>query len=478
MMLTPLTELTVLQPYVWLGDPHMWTDAKSRLSIRFAMYESLVRYGERGDYGPALAQAWRLEADARTWTFNLRDDVLFHNGDTLKAGDVVATLGRACDPEMVGELGTKGLYNSYLGGAVFEALDDRTVRVVTPEPMADLLDLLVRLPIVPQRALTDLAHRPVGSGPYRFVEAEGDRRVVMQRFEGYWGVQPPVEKLYWRAEPNAERRIDALLAGRADIITEVGLEGKQFIETTGQADVVALDSSLCVIFLCNARSGVCADKRVRQALNYALDVPQIVQEVKGGAARPLNGPLTPRHFGYDPLTRPYSYDPDKARSLLAEAGYAGGLDLILDVPTVHPDEAFSLAQQLAEQYAQIGITTQIKTFSDRPAYAEMVKSKQIHDACCFDSSPLSTFRCLREKFHSGMAGPWWQGYSNPQVDALLEQAWVTLDDARRQELYRRSYRMMRDDAPWIFLYSPTHFWGVGPRARGWTVGIDELVRPA
>ena len=95
MMLTPLTELTVLQPYVWLGDPHMWTDAKSRLSIRFAMYESLVRYGERGGYGPALAQAWRLEADARTWTFNLRDDVLFHNGDTLKAGDVVATLGRA-----------------------------------------------------------------------------------------------------------------------------------------------------------------------------------------------------------------------------------------------------------------------------------------------------------------------------------------------------------------------------------------------
>ena len=106
----------------------------------------------------------------------------------------------------------------------------------------------------------------------------------------------------------------------------------------------------------------------------------------------------------------------------------------------------------------------------------MVKAKQIDDACCFDSSPLSTYRIMREKFHSGIRGPWWQGYTNAEVDTLLNQAWTTADVTRRRDLYRRAYRLIRDDAPWIFLYNSILFWGVGPRARGWTPGIDGLVR--
>ena len=476
MNLKPAKELIVLQSYVDLGDPHVWSDARNRLSIRFAIYEPLVRHDGRGTYRPALAQSWTLKDDAQTWTFQLRTDVTFHNGDTLKAQDVVATLERVCATDLPGELGTQGLYSSYLAGSAIKALDDHTVRLVTPEPMADLLDLLVELPIVPQRTLAGLSDAPVGSGPYRFVKADDDC-IAMEGFDGYWGGRPPVEKLYWKAEPGARQRVAALLAGEADIVTEIDLLGKQAIEAAEHASVVALESSLCVILMCNAQSGVCTDRRVRQALNYALDMSEIIDAIKDGAARPLNGPLTPLHLGYDPSTPPYPHDPDKARALLAEAGYAGGLELVIDIPTTHPDEAPDLAQCVAAQYAQIGIETQIQVFHDRPGYAEMVKAKRIDDACCFDSSPLSTYRCLREKFHSGIAGPWWQGYSNQQVDTLLEQAWATADNARRQALYRRAYRIIRDDAPWIFLYSPNYFWGVGPRARGWTAEISGLVRP-
>ena len=473
----PTKKLTVLQSYVQWGDPHVWSDARNRLSIRFAIYESLVRYGERGLYRPALAQSWTLEDDARTWTFNLRTDVTFHNRDALRAQDVVATLERARDPEMAGELGTKGLCQSYLEGATIEAVGEHTVRLVTPQPMADLLDLLVEIPIVPQSALADLPDAAVGSGPYRLVET-GDDRIIMDAFEDYWEGRPPVKRLYWRAEPDAQRRVEALLADEADLITEVTTEGRRTIEATGQATVVALESSVCTVFMCNARSGVCADRRVRQALNYALDVPAIIETVMDGAACPINGPLAPMHFGYDTSTPPYPYDPGKAKALLAEAGYAEGLRLVLDVPTILPDEAPRLAQCLAEQYALVGITTEIKEFTDRPGYAEMVKAKQIDDACCFDSSPLSTYRVMREKFHSGIRGPWWQGYTNPEVDALLDQARSTADNVRRRDLYRRAYRLIRDDVPWIFLYNSTFFWGVGPRARGWTVGIDGLVRLA
>jgi peptide/nickel transport system substrate-binding protein len=475
MTLLPTKRLTVLQPQVRLGDPHVSSDDRNSLSIIFAMYEALVCRDGGGGYLPALAESWTLEDDACTWTFNLRWPVTFHNGDTLEAQDVVATLERVCNPTMGGELGSQGVYGSYLEGAVIKALDDRTVRIVAARPFADLLDLIVKFPIVARRALDGLPGTPVGSGPYRFVEVEGDL-VVMKAFSEYWGGQPPAEEVYWRAEPDAARRVEALLSDEADLVADVTPEGVRNIGASGQVALFTSDSSVCATFMCNLQSGVCTDGRVRQALNYALDVPQLIETVMEGAARPLNGPLTARHFGCDPSTPPYPYDPAKARSLLAEAGYADGLRFVLDVPTILPDEAPHLARRMAEQYAEVGISTEVKEFTDRPAYADMVRAKQIDDACCFDSSPLSTYRVLREKFHSGVCGPWWQGYANAQVDALIDQAQATADNTQRRDLYRRAYRMIRDDAPWIFLYSPTYSWGVGSRARGWTAGNDGLIK--
>jgi len=439
-----------------------------------ALYEPLIQHGSGGDYQPCLATHYRTEDDARTWTFKLRTDVTFHNGHVLEAEDVVATLERACDPVLGGKMGTQGVYQSYLEDAAVKAVDSHTVRLVKAWPMSDLLDLLVDIPIVPKRALDDLPDTPVGSGPYCLAEAE-DNNLVMKAFRNYWRGEPPVETVYWRAEPDPERRIADLLAHEADIVADVSVQNKRTIEATEHCRVVASQSSLCIIYMCNAQSGVCTNKLVRQALNYALDTPKIIDTLKGGAGRPLNGPLTPSHLGYDPSTSPYGHDPAAARALLAEAGYADGLHLILDVPTSLPDEAPKLAQLMAEQYASVGITTEIKTFPDRERYADMVRAKRIDDACCFDSSPLSTYRIFREKVHSGVRGPWWQGYSNPEVDMLIDQAQAAVDIAVRRALYRRAHRIIRDDAPWIFLYSPIYLWGIGPRARGWTAGIDGLI---
>lgn len=172
----------------------------------------------------------------------------------------------------------------------------------------------------------------------------------------------------------------------------------------------------------------------------------------------------------------YPHDPVRARSLLAEAGYESGMDLVLDIPATLPDEAPRLAKQMARQYERVGIRTEIKEFSDRPAYAEMVRAKQVHDACCFDSSPLSTYRVLREKFHSVGRGPWWQGYTDPSVDGLIDCAQATVDLNIRRDLYRRAYATISESAPWIFLYNPTLMWGIGPKLGGWTPQLDGLIR--
>ena len=474
MRLQPTKEFTVLQSRVRLSDPHVWSDDRNHLSIRWAIYEPLVHYDQGGKYRPGLAESWTLEDDARTWTFRLRDSVTFHNGDMLTAQDVVASLNRARDPEMAGELGTSGLYQSYLGESEIEALDECIVRIVPSEPMADLLDLLMEIPIVARSDLDSLPDVHMGSGPYRLKEV-GSGYALMEAFSGYWAGQPPMDTVYWRAEPDESRRVAALLADKADLVTEVSPRSKREIESS-ELRVVEAESSLCVIFMCNAKSGACVDKRVRQALNHALNVAEIIDTVKGGAGKPLNGPLTPLHLGFDPTVSPYPYDPGEAKGLLAEAGYVSGLRLTLDIPTSVPDEAPHLAQIMSQQFARVGITIEINTVSDRQEYAEMVRNKEIHDACCFDSSPLSTFRVLREKFHSGLAGPWWQGYSNSQVDELLNRAQSTPDRQRRQELYRRAYRIIHDDAPWLFLYSPTLLWAIGPRAHGWGPGIDGVIR--
>lgn len=473
--LPPTLELTILQPTVSLADPHIASDNKHRLSILAALCEALVCRDERGRYQPALAQSWQTTDEARAWTFRLRPGVRCHNGDILTAADAVASLERAFSPALGGDLGTEGLYQSYFQGATLQAADDQTFHLRLARPMADALDLLVDIPILPQRTLADLPQRLSGSGPYCLVEVQPDS-MMMEAFADYWGGPPPVKRLYWQAEPDGERRVKLLLAGQVDLIAQVPMSAQTVLQNSVEAELITAPGSVCTVFMNNLRSGVCADRRVRQALNYALDVPAIIERIMGGAARPLNGPLTELHFGYDPATPPYPYDPARAKALLAEAGYGEGLDVILDVPVILPDEAIPLAHLMAEQYAQVGIAAHIREFGDRPGYANMVKAKQIDDACCFDSSPLSTYRCLREKFHSGVAGPWWQGYANPAVDALLDRAEATIDEIQRQTLYRQAYGRIRDDAPWIFLYSPSLAWGIGPRARGWQPGIDGLIR--
>jgi len=467
--------LTVMQSSVSLGDPHICSDSVNRLSLVFSVYEALVARDHDGRYQPSLAESWVVSGDGLSWTFTLREDVTFHNGEVLEAEDVVATLERVLDPSIGGSFGTQGVYLSYLEGAEISAGDSRTVTIVTGEPMADLFDLLVAMPISPASELGRLPDEYIGSGPWRIREQTGSR-TIMEAHDDWWGGTPAWSEIHWIAESDPGRRAEALLAGEVDVIADIGLREKEQIVEAGSALTHELDSGLCIIFMCNALQGACADRRVRQALNYALDVEAIIREVKGGAATRLNGYLTPHHFGYDPGTPAYPHNPEWARSLLAEAGYADGFDLVLDIPAAMPNEAPELARLMAEQYREVGISVEIVVHEDRAAYSEMVREKRINDACCFDSSPRSTWRVLREKISSDLRGPWWEGYDNPRVNELIGEAAATFDNRERQALYREIFELITDDAPWIFLYSPTRFWGVSSTTmQDWRPRADQLL---
>jgi len=477
--MTPQDTITIVQPRINIGDPHICSDSKSRVSMLLSLYEALVRREPDGVYVPCLAENWRLDDDARTWTFNLREGVRFHNGEEMRARDVVASLDRVRDPSLGGELGTEGVYASYIGDASIEAIDEQTVRIVTSEAMADLLDLVVAFPIAPENALNELSENHVGTGPYRFVESGGSE-AVYEAFPEYWGDAPRIKRVTWRLVRSSEEMAEMLISGEADVAPGLSRRDAESIESSGKAGYVSRDGSMCWIFMYNCSKGPCDDRKVRQALNYALDKREIIDRLLPGAAEPLKGVLTPLHVGYDPSVPGYPYDPEKAMRLLAEAGHRSGLSLLVNKPRGNEYRTQELVDIVGEMYSKVGVTLEVDSYGglDAGGYSDKVRSKEIGDMCWFDSSPLSTFRVMREKIHSGLRGPWWEGYENPGVDRLIEEAAATVDQRDRKTMYERIYKMTSLDPPWVFLYRPLYFWGVSPRLRGWTPGVDGLILPA
>jgi peptide/nickel transport system substrate-binding protein len=206
-----------------------------------------------------------------------------------------------------------------------------------------------------------------------------------------------------------------------------------------------------IIFMLNAAKGPCADPRVRRALSLAVDRQRVIDRVLDGDGVPLTGYVSAAHLGADPAPGD-RFDPARARALLAEAGYGGGLTLHVDTPTRLPDEAQALTAEVADQLGALGVTLVPHVIENRVRYAERVRDKRIHDLCVFDSSPMSTFRVLYEKIDSRVRGSWWEGYRDPEIETLLDAARRTPDTARRSDLYTQAYHALGRNPAWLTLY--------------------------
>ena len=226
---TIVDKITVIQSSVSIGDPHIVSDSANRNGIIYSIYEALVKLDHEGNFQPSLAESWSVAEDSRTWTFNLRSGVMFHNGEILTADDVVATLGRVLDPTIGGAFGTQGVYISYLGNAKISAIDENKVQIITEEPMADLLDLVVAMPICPKSELSKLPQEYVGSGPYTIVE-QTDNKLVMKAHDEYWGKTPTYKEIVWKDESNSKKNIEALINGQADLISGISIQDIEKLE--------------------------------------------------------------------------------------------------------------------------------------------------------------------------------------------------------------------------------------------------------
>lgn len=463
-------KLIIAQSSVSMEEPHNCTDVKDVLNILNGFFDPLVAYDEQLNFVPALAASWQVTSDARRWVFNLRPGVSFHHGQPVDAEAVAYSLTRMARPDMGVTLGAPGVYHQYMAGMALNIIDRLTVEIELAEPMADLLDILVTGYILPPDAVEKsgpgFCCEPIGTGPYRFVEyQQGDEGATVRarKNDCYFGFLPSYDEIEWRMVPDPQRRLQMIADGHAHIAT-----GPPYTAHPGDSlkHVYSRGTTAYILIFNSAREPL-QDPRVRLALNRGVDRSTLIENILGGAGHPLNGFISPVHFGYDPEGSAMTYDPVMAKTLLAEAGHGNGLRLTLDSPTSMPDEAVRLSEALAEQLAEIGIGVDIVYTEDREDYANKVRLKDIHDFCVFDSSPLSTFRILKEKIDSRFGGSWWQGYRNGTVENLIDQARTTIDEDCREAIFRKCYQQLQKDPPWLYLYNYKHIAWVSSELSGW-----------
>src|SRR5215475_11870449 len=315
-------------------DPHMH-NMRGMLIVGWHLFDNLISHDPSTMKSvPHLAESWRL-VDELTWEFKLRQGVKFHNGEPFNAATVKYNFERVLNPDQKSP--QRGNIDWI---ARVDVADDYTMRLITKEPYPIVPERLTNFQMVPAAYAkevgdTGLAKKPVGTGPYKFVSWTKGQHVVLQANPAYWQGPPAVKTVIFRVIPAMATQIAELLAGGVDIIRTVPPEQIAVIEASGAA-YVSTAPMLRVVYLgfdCLGRDPTSQpalqDQRVRQAIAHAIDVDGIIYHVLGGrAARTATG-VTSLHFGYDGEAPRYAYDPQQAKGLLAEAGYAAGLRLNL-----------------------------------------------------------------------------------------------------------------------------------------------------
>ncbi len=449
-------------------DPHHKNEAMT-WSVLSNFYDGLVRFSPEFKLEPALAESWE-QVDGTHWRFRLRDGVRFQRGEPLRAADVVASFERArSDPQ-------SGVRHYLLGVTRMTAPDDRTVVVETDGPRPTLLNRLAFLMVVSAAdARLPVITEPNGTGPYRLVRRNGDDEMLLEGWEGWRGM-PDVRRARFVFSTDAQALFKRFMDGEIDVLRQVPEDrlGDLRDSTSVRAEP---QPRLAVQMLAVSTSPgggrsarALADVRVRQAILLACDRQGWVGELYRGNAIVASQYVHPVVFGYDPSTAPQPRDVEKAKALLAQAGFPGGFDLTLDCT---PGQEI-LVPYLVADMARIGIRLTPRVLEWEELMAAMRAGKSALGVFAWACSTGDASDFLTACVHS-TSGPLGLGRDNyahfrdPQVDALVEAAERELDGGRRLQLLQEAQRRTLQMLPYIPLTDRWTFLGASNR-------VDVVVR--
>ncbi|TCR80764.1 peptide/nickel transport system substrate-binding protein [Rhizobium sp. BK376] len=442
-------------------------------NILFQIYDGLVTQDEQGNIVPALATEWS-NPDSLTWRFKLRQGVKFHNGEVFNAAAVKYTFDRALDPNF------KAPYYSRISQIkAVNVVDDYTVDFKTDKPFPTMLlslyegsfpALIVPPAYTAKSNGSDLGAKPIGTGPYRFVEWKKDDRVVLEANPDYWGGKPAIDKVVFRAIKETRTRIAELESGGASIAVDIPPEDMPSLQNDETKIASVPSEFLYFLAFDTTRDTPLKDKRVRQAINYAVDVDAIQQALLNGMGTRIALTLPSNGFGYDPAWKPYPYDPAKAKALLAEAGYPDGFT----IPLMTRKGRFMKDSEIVEAtvgfLAKVGIKAEIQYVE--PGVWGQISEKHGREGITFPGwSGRDPNLVWMPLLHTGEYQSY---YSNPELDKLLDAGAATIDANERKAIYAKAAAIIKEDAPHLPMLQPPLIYGLDARLT-WTPRPDGMI---
>lgn len=440
------------------------------------IFDSLVWIDDEGQKQPALAESWEISEDGTEYIFHLRQGVTFHNGEPFTADSVVFSWERGSQPDMPWS-------DRWTAAQTVEKVDDYTVRMTTDGPSPLLLALIAgNWGMVPPKYIEEVgeegfAEKPVGTGPFKLVEWRQGDRIVLEANPDYWqeGV-PRLQNLIFRPIPESSTRVAAIQTGDIDIATRLSAEEAESLQGVEDLTVInyPIDRVFYITFnnLTTGKGQPTEDARVRQAMNYAVDVQAIVDSLFNGYARPAISLVTPNNLGYDESLQPFTYDPDRARELLAEAGYPDGFSMDFACPAGAYTNFEQVCEAIQGYLAEVGIETNLEIM-ESGQYWDLESRKELPPLFGDSWAELSGEALPRLRGALGGMEASYSSWSSPDIDALLDQIGTTIDDEQRAGLYRELQQFMQEDPPFIFLYEPVTFEAISNRVQNYQPRASE-----
>jgi len=433
-------------------DPRVGLDAQSE-RIGELIFDALLKRDEHFNVTPGLAESWEMP-DPLTYIFHLRHGVHFHDGRALTSRDVKWTF----DSLLQGKIrSTKSAVYRYVDR--IDASNEFTVTFRLKEPFAALLWNLSEgaIGIVPYGALDETTRHPIGSGPFRFISAETDKEVVLERNVDYWGQKARLSRIRFAVVPDTTTRALELRKGSADIaINAINFDMVLALEREPNLRVEHGPGSVLVYLAFNCRDPILKDVRVRQALALAVDRRPIIQYLWRDFARPAFSVLPPESWAFNGDVPHYEPNPAKAQELLDAAGYpaVNGIRFHLTMKTSTEESTRLLAAVLQQQLRAVGIVLDIRTFEFATFFADVTRG-------AFEMYSLRWIGgnedpdIFEYAFHSSKFTPNGANrsfYSNARLDTLLDQARTQPDQQKRKELYAEIQSILARDLPYIDLW--------------------------
>ncbi|MGV8855876.1 MAG: ABC transporter substrate-binding protein [Devosia sp.] len=448
--------LIVVQSAEAVGLDAMQNSLQHSLNIAFNIQDRLFDPQEDGSVGPGLAESWEFTDDT-TLVVHMRPGLTFHNGEPVNAEAVRYSFERLVSPELASP--HAGRMEQIESVAV---IDDLTVQFKTKAPFAPMLHLMsYYLAIVPPIATAatekDAFNRmPIGAGPYRIESWERGGDVVLTAFEGYWDGPPPYDKVIFKAIPEESARVASFLTGESQVIEGVSVRSQATIEKSGKGTLTDSMGVMPYVGL-NTLKGPFTDILVRQAVNYGVNRALIKAALFNDRGILAAGPISPRTFGADLSLQPYPYDVEKAKALLAEAGYPDGFEIRMSYPT-NMTQIQEQAQAIASDLEKIGLKVTLDPL-DRAVMSERYKNRELEMYIYWWDDNPEPDRYMYSLFHSNSRDYYYKNASN---DAFLDKGRSTLDRDERAKIYNEIDRNLYEEAPWLYLYIIPETYAVAP----------------